>query len=90
MRRLLNSPVLPFLLAAATASAAEPLPAFEAQEIDPHAGNVVYALNVADVNGDGTPDVCALTEGAIVYARPRRAKVFEANGEPRTEELSAA
>ncbi len=31
-----------------------------------------------------------LTEGAIVYARPRRAKVFEANGEPRTEELSAA
>jgi sulfate/thiosulfate transport system ATP-binding protein len=30
-----------------------------------------------------------LTEGEIVYARPRRAKVFEANGEPRTEELAA-
>jgi sulfate transport system ATP-binding protein len=31
-----------------------------------------------------------LAEGQIVYARPRRAKVFEANGQPRTEELSAA
>ena len=31
-----------------------------------------------------------LSEGEIVYVRPRRAKVFEANGEPRTEELSAA
>ena len=30
-----------------------------------------------------------LAEGEIVYARPRRAKVFEANGEPRTEELAA-
>ncbi len=46
-------------------------PAFERQEIDPHAGNVVYALTVADVNGDGKPDVCALTEDAIVwYANP--------------------
>jgi sulfate transport system ATP-binding protein len=31
-----------------------------------------------------------LAEGQIVYARPRRAKVFESNGMPRTEELSAA
>jgi sulfate/thiosulfate transport system ATP-binding protein len=31
-----------------------------------------------------------LREGEIVYARPRRAKVFESNGEARTEELSAA
>jgi sulfate/thiosulfate transport system ATP-binding protein len=31
-----------------------------------------------------------LKEGEIVYVRPRRAKVFEANGEPRTEELWAA
>ncbi|CAN5694364.1 VCBS repeat-containing protein [soil metagenome] len=46
-------------------------PAFDRQEIDPHAGNVVYALTVADVNGDGKPDVCALTEDAIVwYANP--------------------
>jgi sulfate/thiosulfate transport system ATP-binding protein len=31
-----------------------------------------------------------LREGEIVYARPRRAKVFESNGEAHTEELSAA
>jgi sulfate transport system ATP-binding protein len=31
-----------------------------------------------------------LAEGEIVYARPRRAKVFEPNGEPRTDELAAA
>ena len=31
-----------------------------------------------------------LAEGQIVYARPRRAKVFEPNGESRTEELAAA
>jgi sulfate transport system ATP-binding protein len=35
-------------------------------------------------------DLNELVEGAIIYARPRRAKVFEANGEPRTEELSSA
>ena len=31
-----------------------------------------------------------LADGQIVYARPRRAKVFEPNGESRTEELAAA
>ena len=35
-------------------------------------------------------DLLELTEGAIVYARPRRAKVFQPNGESRTEELAAA
>jgi sulfate/thiosulfate transport system ATP-binding protein len=35
-------------------------------------------------------ELAELREGEIVYARPRRAKVFEPNGEPRTEELSAA
>ena len=35
-------------------------------------------------------DLEELTEGEIVYARPRRAKVFESNGESRTEELEAA
>ena len=35
-------------------------------------------------------DLLELAEGAIVYARPRRAKVFQENGEPRTEELAAA
>lgn len=35
-------------------------------------------------------ELLELTEGEIVYARPRRAKVFEANGEPRTDELAVA
>ena len=35
-------------------------------------------------------EVLELADGQIVYARPRRAKVFEPNGEPRTEELAAA
>jgi sulfate transport system ATP-binding protein len=35
-------------------------------------------------------DLLELVEGAIVYARPRRAKVFQPNGESRTEELAAA
>ncbi|RUL89092.1 hypothetical protein TsocGM_03740 [Tautonia sociabilis] len=53
--------------ATAAASALASIPEFEMQEIDPHAGNVVYAVTVADVNGDGSPDVCALTEDAIVW-----------------------
>ena len=35
-------------------------------------------------------DLLELVQGAIVYARPRRAKVFQPNGESRTEELAAA
>ncbi len=56
------------------ADAAE-FPKFEAQEIDPHAGNVVYAVTVADVNGDRKPDVVAVTEDAVVwYENPGWAK----------------
>ncbi|WP_250846687.1 FG-GAP repeat domain-containing protein [Aquisphaera insulae] len=40
---------------------------FEPQEIDPHVGNVCYALTVADVNGDGKPDVVAVSEDAVVW-----------------------
>ena len=36
------------------------------------------------------PSELELAEGQIVYVRPRRAKVFEPNGEPSTEELAAA
>ena len=35
-------------------------------------------------------ELLELVDGQIVYARPRRAKVFEANGDPRTEELASA
>ena len=42
-------------------------PRFVAQEIDPHVGNVCYAVTVADVNGDGKPDVVAVTEDAVFW-----------------------
>src|SRR5690606_33216173 len=67
MRRRRLIPPARVLLLAAPAPADGTFPRFAMQEIDPHAGNVVYALNVADVNGDGRPDVCALTEDAIVW-----------------------
>lgn len=44
---------------------------FKTQEIDPHVGNVCYALTTTDVNGDGKVDLLALTEDAIVmYSGP--------------------
>ncbi len=62
------------LTLALPATAAE-FPKFEAQQIDPHAGNVVYAVTVADVNGDRKPDVVAVTEDAVVwYENPSWAK----------------
>ncbi len=54
-------------LCLALPAAAAEFPKFEAQEIDPHAGNVVYAVTVADVNGDRKPDVVAVTEDAVVW-----------------------
>lgn len=39
----------------------------ETQEIDPHVGEVCYAVTVADVNGDKKPDVVALSEDALVW-----------------------
>lgn len=50
-------------------------PDFKPQVIDPHVGNVCYALTIADVNGDGKPDVIAVTENAVVwFANPGWAK----------------
>jgi hypothetical protein len=44
-------------------------PKFESQQIDPHVGNVCYALTTADVDGDKKPDVVAATEDAVVWFR---------------------
>jgi hypothetical protein len=64
--RLLPSLSLVALALARTALAAD-FPTFRAQEIDPHVGNVCYAVTVADVDGDGRPDVVAVTEDAVVW-----------------------
>lgn len=61
-----------FAVALLLASAAVPalgadFPRFEIQEIDPHLGDVCYALTVADVNGDGKPDVVAVAENAVIW-----------------------
>jgi hypothetical protein len=51
------------LLGEATAD----FPTFQAQEIDAHAGEICYAVTVADVNGDQKLDVVAVTEDAVVW-----------------------
>jgi sulfate transport system ATP-binding protein len=58
-----------------------------------------FEVRVELTLADATPFVAQLTraqaeelelaEGQIVYARPSRAKVFDGNGAPRTEELAA-
>ncbi len=42
-------------------------PRFDPQQIDPHAGEVVYAVTVADVDGDKKTDVVALTEDSVLW-----------------------
>src|SRR5690349_5411340 len=63
MRSLLSLPLLAFVASAAAAD----FPSFRAQEIDPHVGNVCYAVTTADVDGDKRPDVVAVTEDAVVW-----------------------
>ena len=59
--------VLLFVITMATMTAADDFPEFRAQEIDPHAGQVCYAVTVADVNGDRKPDVVVVTEDAVLW-----------------------
>ena len=54
-------------LSLALGAVAAEFPRFELQEIDPHAGNVCYAVTAADVNGDRKPDVVVATEDAVVW-----------------------
>src|SRR5271157_1288702 len=55
------------ILGAALRTDAAEFPRFETQEIDPHAGDICYAVTVADVNGDQKLDVVAVTEDAVVW-----------------------
>ena len=59
-------PVAFYLLCSVPAVAAD-FPRFQAQVIDPHAGEVCYAITAADVNGDGKPDVVVVTEDAVIW-----------------------
>jgi hypothetical protein len=54
------------LLAATSVVRADEPWKFEMKELDPHVGNVCYAVTTADVNGDGKTDVIALTEDSVV------------------------
>ena len=42
-------------------------PMFRSQEIDPHVGEICYAVTVADVNGDQKLDIVAMSEDAVVW-----------------------
>lgn len=66
MRSLSAAAALAIAALAPSASAAE-FPRFEIQEIDPRVGEVCYAIAVADVDGDGRPDVVAASEDAVVW-----------------------
>jgi FG-GAP-like repeat len=62
------------LLCSLPAIAAD-FPRFQAQEIDPRAGEVCYAVTAADVNGDGRLDVVVVTEDAVIwYENPKWTK----------------
>jgi hypothetical protein len=65
MRRL--PLILTIALGMLLGSAKAQSPRFQPREIDPHAGEICYAVTVADVNGDRKIDVVAVTEDAVVW-----------------------
>lgn len=46
---------------------AEDFPTFREQTIDPHIGEVCYAVTLADVDGDGRDDIVAVTENRVLW-----------------------
>jgi hypothetical protein len=58
---------LAILLALSAPATAADFPKFNVVELDPHVGEVCYAVTTADVDGDGKRDVVALTEDSVVY-----------------------
>lgn len=63
-------------------------PAFEVQEIDANVGKVCYAVTTTDVNGDGKPDVVAVTEDAVIaYLNPEWTKVDLIRGKTKLDNV---
>ena len=69
------------ILAASLAAAAFPSaggaaePAFTARVLDPHPGEICYAVTLADVDGDARQDVVVVTENAVLwYGNPGTAE----------------
>ena len=61
-------------LLAAGGAAAEPL-AFAPHVVDPHPGEICYAVTLADVDGDARQDIVVVTENAVLwYANPGNAE----------------
>jgi len=42
-------------------------PAFQARVLDPHPGEICYAVTLADVDGDARQDVVVVTENAVLW-----------------------
>ncbi len=66
-------------------------PTFEPLEIDPNVGRVCYAVQTADVDGDGDLDVCALSEDAVLwYENPTWTRHEFARGATRRDNVCFA
>lgn len=65
MRAVLLAAGLVFVTGVSSAPAE--LPSFEAVTIDPQAGEVCYAVTLADVDGDTKQDIVVVTERAVLW-----------------------
>lgn len=65
---MMRFPLSAFLLLLTPAFVlAADFPRFEGRVLDPDIGKVCYAVTLADVNGDGKPDVVALSENRVQW-----------------------
>jgi len=67
MRSLIQSIV--YCLTLSSAASGADLPGFTMKEIDPLAGQVCYAVTLADVDGDQRQDIVVVTENRVLWYR---------------------